>query len=256
MRHPKATLGCGMLGCVGRVVLFSSCAGRRCTNCTRWLFVIFHSYLFLFCLRWCMEDGTWCCGKEIRVFFLIIIYELSWVSSVNRHLMMVEMFPNEPRSCVVLGNWPLLRPPKENWFKVKCQTMCSSPRALWIKLITRIRIFGPEGSQGSVMWVGYPVDPPTSGEITRVWTNHSWSCTRWEVESWWRLIIRSPTIFQYVTVGPMHLGEWIPAVCSYVRNSWSPTLFGILGKDTSESFFWGLHRPTGQLHSHMDNDLD
>lgn len=185
-------------------------------------------------LHRCMEDGTWCCGKEIRVFFLIIIYELSWISSVNRHLMMVEMFPNEPRSCFVWGNWPLLRPPKENWFKVKCQTTCSSPRALWIKLITRISMFGLEGSQGSVTWVCYPADPPPSGEITRVWYNHSWSCTRWEVESWWRLIIRPPTIFQYVTVGSMHLrlGEWILAVCSYVRNSRpeSPPCLESLGK--------------------------
>lgn len=50
MCHSNVTLGCYMLGCVGSVVLFSSCAGRRCTNCRRWLFVIFHSYLFLFCL--------------------------------------------------------------------------------------------------------------------------------------------------------------------------------------------------------------
>lgn len=138
------------------------------------------SFLFfsVLSLCWCMEDGAWCCGKEIRIFFLIIIYELSWISSANRHLMMVEMFPNEPRSCVVWGNWALLRPPKENWFKVKCQTKCSSSRALWIKLITKISVFGLEGSQGLVMWVCLPADPPPSGEITRVWYNHSWSCWR------------------------------------------------------------------------------
>lgn len=184
------------------------------------LIICHFSFIFVsvLSLRWCMEDGTWCCGKEIRIFFLIIIYELSWISSANRHLMMVEMFPNEPRSCIVWGNWPLLRPPKENWFKVKCQ-ICS-PRALWIKLITTISVFSLEGSQGSVTWVCLPADPLPSPGCDTIPAGVA-PGERWRAGEG---LLPGPQLSSSMlgfTVGSLHLQfeESILNVCSYVLNS-------------------------------------
>lgn len=85
--------------------------------------------------------------------------------------------------------------------------------------------------KAQLTWVCLPGDPPPSREIARVWYNHSlqegpasalhWSCTRWEMESCWRLIIRPP-IFQCVGLHrrfPAPLVWGMDPDCSYVLNS-------------------------------------